>query len=126
MLKGVDQKQACMAIRNRRSNQVLGQHIRIADTWFKRLVGLLSTPKLKQGHGLWIKPGGSIHTIGMRYGIDVVFVDQALKVIKVATHVAPFRMCFAGWGTRSVIELPAGTVDGDELRIGDQLEITPS
>ena len=69
--------------------------------------GLLWRPALAPGQGLLIAPCNSVHTIGMRYAIDVVFLDREGRVLKVCPALKPLRMAMAR-GARQVIELAAG------------------
>jgi uncharacterized protein len=80
-------------------------HVRVARTFADRLVGLLGQSSLRDGEGVLFMPGGSIHTLGMRFTIDVVFLDATLKVLKVAAGVRPWRFAWAPGGTRYVLEL---------------------
>jgi uncharacterized membrane protein (UPF0127 family) len=56
-----------------------------------------------------LSPGGSVHTFGMRYRIDVAFLDRQLKILRVTQQLCPWRICRAPARTRHVLELPAGT-----------------
>lgn len=86
-------------------------------------LGLIVRPPLNEGEALWLDPCGSIHTFGMRYAIDVLFLDAELRVLRVAKNVRPWRMRLAPGRTRSVIELRAGAAArvevGDRLSVGD-------
>jgi uncharacterized protein len=95
--------------------------IKAAHSWWTRLVGLLGTGSLADGHGLWLQPCGSIHTIGMRYKIDVVFLDKKNVIRKLAKRVSPFRFCLAPKATFSVVEFSAGAIERLGLQIDDQL-----
>ncbi len=77
------------------------------DGVLERMRGLLWRPKLAQGQGLLIAPCNSVHTIGMRYAIDVVFLNREGRVLKVFPAVKPLRFA-AARGARQVIELAAG------------------
>jgi uncharacterized membrane protein (UPF0127 family) len=92
-----------------------------AESAFDRMRGLLGRPPLKQGEALLIDPCSSVHTIGMGYTLDVVFVDAGEKIVKLCRRVAPLRMAFA-FGARATLELPAGEIDRLELAVGDRLE----
>lgn len=81
---------------------------RVASTFCSRLVGLLAQRSLAPAEGLLLLPGGSIHTLGMRFAIDVVFVDARLVVLKVAPAVRPWRHVSAPRGTWGALELRAG------------------
>lgn len=101
--------------------QVLGDNIKVAATFFTRLVGLLTTASLAAGTGLMIKPCNSVHTLGMRYPIDVIFVDDYDRVIKVVAGLKPSRLATQR-GAGYVIELPIGTIVATCTQKGDQLK----
>ncbi|MET0660001.1 MAG: DUF192 domain-containing protein [Steroidobacteraceae bacterium] len=91
---------------------------RVASTFATRLIGLLNRKSLHREEGLLISPGGSIHTIGMRFAIDAVFLDDQLQVLKVASHIRPWRSVLAPRHTRHVLELRAGRIGELRLRVG--------
>lgn len=92
--------------------------------WLERGLGLLVGPPLGADEALWIDPCGSIHTWGMGYTIDVVFLDDGRNVLHVARGVRPWRVVPAPRGTRSVIELRSGR--GVRVTPGDCVEVRPS
>lgn len=92
----------------------------VAESWLQRLVGLIGRRTLGQDDALLLAPCGSIHTMWMRFSIDVVFLDQGLNVLKTRENVKPFRFCVAPKGTHMVLELAAGNVK----RTGIHLEQT--
>ncbi len=79
---------------------------RTASAW-ERMRGLLGSPPLADDEALWIEPCPSVHTLGMRYAIDVVFLDREDRVCKVVAGLRPFRFA-ACRGARSTLELGAG------------------
>jgi uncharacterized protein len=89
---------------NRTRGTVVGDRVRTARTFLSRLVGLLGTAAIADGEGLWIVPCRSVHTLGMRYPIDVAFLDArgALELrsgILAATGTVPGdRFEFEGGG----------------------------
>jgi len=95
----------------------------VAENPLTRSVGLLGRKGLAAGRGLWIKPCSSIHTLFMRFTIDVLYLDRENKMVKVRRRMRPFRMSMGGKGAHSVIELAAGALDGFDLAPGDQVEI---
>ncbi|SMC71859.1 DUF192 domain-containing protein [Sporomusa malonica] len=107
---------------NTTRQQRLGDNIKVAANFFSRLVGLLATPRLQAGAGLLIKPCNSVHTFGMRYPIDVVFVDSSHTVVKVVSGLKPCRLA-AVRGAAYVIELPEGMASATFTQKGDKLEI---
>jgi len=103
---------------------VLGQRIRVAETSLSRLVGLLGKRGLDSGTGLLIIPSQAIHTVAMRFAIDVVFVDRNWRVIHLRPAMVPFRMTGLHWKARCVLELPSGVIAQTSTVVGDQLSIT--
>jgi uncharacterized membrane protein (UPF0127 family) len=101
---------------------VPGWDIRIASTWRTRALGLLLLPPLATQQGLWISPCASVHTVGMRCVIDVVFVDRHHRVVKLAPHIRPFWGA-VGWGAHSTLELHRGAIEALALRVGEELTV---
>jgi uncharacterized membrane protein (UPF0127 family) len=104
---------------------ILATRIKVAATSLERRQGLLKSERLQSGDGLWIAPCEAIHTIGMRWPIDVVFLDGGYRIRKIARELAPWRMavCFTG---SSVLELPVGILDDTDTQIGDFLVFSVS
>lgn len=112
-----------MIIKNITHNKLLASDAHMADTFFARLKGLLGTRLLLEGSGLIICPCSSIHTFGMKYAIDVLFVNQLDRVVKIesALTVGKFSVC----GSSSyVIELPAGIIASTATTVGDIIVIS--
>jgi uncharacterized membrane protein (UPF0127 family) len=109
-------------VRNQTRNTLLADTAEMADSSAKRRTGLLKHERLAPGEGLWIIPCESVHTFFMKFPIDLVYLDKALKVRKVRAAVPAWRMSMC-LSAHSVLELPAGkaaetgTVAGDELSI---------
>ena len=113
-------------VTNTTRGTTVGDNIELADTSLKRMFGLLGRRGLDAGGGLWIKPSSGVHTIGMSFGIDVVGLDQDLKVIKLWRCLRPFRVTSVSLKLRSVLELPCGTIAQASLQVGDQIQIVPA
>lgn len=94
----------------------IARRVRMARTFRQRLRGLLGTGSLAPEEGLMLSPGGSVHTFGMRYRIDVAFLDRQLKILRLTTQVSPWRICRAPARTRYVLELLAGTAQQLQLQ----------
>ena len=110
-----------LRVRNQSKNTLLADRAGIADTSRKRKVGLLKHTRLEPGEGLWITPCEAVHTIGMKFPIDVLFLDRKRRVLKVRKDMPRWRMSACLWG-HSVLELPSGTAAATETAVGDQLE----
>jgi hypothetical protein len=108
---------------NTTRSSCLGEQIGIADTSLRRMVGLLGRHSLEPGCGLFIVPSQAIHTVGMAFPIDVIFVDRKHCVVGVRESVRPFRFTRVFWKALGVIELPPGTIMESRTQVGDQLKI---
>jgi len=109
-----------MLIKNLTRTAVLGTSVDVADTSAKRRTGLLKHHTLAAGEGLWIVPCEGVHTFGMKFPIDILFLSKTHRVLKIRTSV-PKRRASLCLRAHSVIELPAGTVDATGTQKGDQL-----
>jgi uncharacterized membrane protein (UPF0127 family) len=96
----------------------------VAGTAVARARGLLGRRELPSGEGLLLWPASSIHTLFMRFPIDVVFLDRNLAVRKVGPGVRPWRVAF-GLGSHAVFELAAGECEQRGIARGDRLTLGP-
>lgn len=87
------------------------------------MVGLLTRKRLDPDEGLWLVPCVMIHTVGMRFPIDAVFLDRSLRVVGVTEHLAPHRLGRPFAGTFSVLEIAAGRARELEIEVGDRLDL---
>ena len=92
-----------------------------ASRFLSRLVGLSFRSGLAPDQALWIKPCYAIHSFGMRFRFDAVFLDSELRVLGILNDVRPWRICPSFKGTKSVLELAAGSARFYSLKPGDQL-----
>lgn len=102
---------------------VLASSVEVADHGSKRGKGLLGRDSLAAGEAMWIVPCEAVHTFGMRFPIDLVYIDRKKRVKKVRSAVPPWRMS-ACLSAHSVIELPSGTVRETRTEPGDTLEFS--
>jgi uncharacterized protein len=114
-----------LEISNRTRQSVLATRALVADREATRRKGLLGRDGLDSGEALWIVPCEAVHTFGMKFPIDLVYIDRKQRVRKVRSAVPPWRMsiCFTA---HSVIELAAGTVLATRTAAGDALEFSPA
>jgi uncharacterized membrane protein (UPF0127 family) len=111
-------------VRNVTRATSIGDAVETADTSGQRRTGLLKHSKLEDGAGLWIIPCEAVHTLFMKFAIDLIYIDRKRRVRSAVRRVAPWRfsMCLLA---HSVLELPQGTIDRTNTRKGDQLELEP-
>jgi uncharacterized protein len=111
----------CVFNRNRES--FLGLRVAPADTLTMRLRGLLGKLKLKPDDGLWLAPSCGIHTIGMLFSIDLIYLDAGNRVIHLVEHLGPFRISPIRVRCASILELKSRTIFSSNTQIGDELLI---
>jgi len=100
----------------------IADRIEVADRGERRRKGLLGRSGLEAGEGLWIVPCEAVHTFGMQFPIDLVYLDRKSHVVKTRSHVRPGRLS-ACLSAHSVVELPSGTVRCTMTNPGDKLEL---
>ena len=120
----MSQQSRIVRVENVTSGTVVGDRIRVASSMGDRTVGLLRTPQLAPGEGLWIERSPSIHMFFMRYAIDAIFVADDGRVTKVVSDLKPWRVVWWARGARDCLELPAGTAEATRTRAGDILKTT--
>ncbi len=105
--------------------RVLGDRIGVADRWWLRLRGLLGQPDLPEGAGLLLEPCQAIHMLGMRFPLDVAFLDSSGAVVAAYHALAPGGR--TGWhrAATTALELPAGTLQASGTGVGDVIVCTP-
>ena len=112
-----------MKVTNLRNGKELSNNVIVADSLLKRMKGLLGKSEMSVGEALLIKPCMSIHTFGMRFPIDVVFLNKRSKVIALIKNLQPNRITRLYLKATSVLELPAGVLEAKDTKVGDEIEI---
>lgn len=95
----------------------------VADSFFRRLRGLLWTKPLGPSEGLLIVPCNSVHTIGMEYAIDVVFLSPDFQILHIATYCQPSKF-FRHKHAKYTLELLAGQASVHDFKVGSQLRLS--
>tara|TARA_B100001250_G_C19808102_1_gene794390 strand:- start:1866 stop:2231 length:366 start_codon:yes stop_codon:yes gene_type:complete len=80
----------------------------------ERMRGLLFRKPLKENEGLIIQKCSAIHTIGMQYPIDVIFLSDDFTVRKIFMNVKPYRFCIS-FGSSMVLETISGVVKKNKI-----------
>ena len=94
-----------------------------ADTFFKRLIGLIGRKKIDSATGLLIAPCISIHMLFMRFSIDAIFIGKDFRIKKIVRNLKTwtgFAVCLNDWG---VIEMEAGAADRLKLEVNQHLKV---
>jgi uncharacterized protein len=123
-----------MANRTRALNQTRGTVLceRLEDAGGLRgqSRGLLGRDGLEPGAGMRFENGRFtpmmwMHMFFMRFAIDIVFLDQSGKVLKVNRNLKPWRVSSMVFGARTALELPAGAASASATERGDQIQFEP-
>lgn len=114
---------------NQTKQTVVATRMELARTARARRVGLLKYKRLEPGHALGIRarksiPFIAIHTFGMKFPIDVLFLDKNNHIIRTGT-IHPNRIAWA-FGARMVLETSAGTIDQSRTHEGDAIKFQES
>jgi uncharacterized membrane protein (UPF0127 family)/Flp pilus assembly protein TadG len=114
-----------VALMNERTQQPIAARVEIAATRSSRRRGLLGRDHLDEASAMLIAPCAAVHTAGMRFPIDVVFVDRQGYAVKVVSNLRPWRIALAAGG-RAVIEMAAGSLRSGQVMLGDRLYLAPA
>lgn len=107
------------AVRNRTTGELVATRVDVARNPWSRTVGLLGRASLAPDEGLWIDGCSAIHTLGMRATLDVIFLDAAGAVVRIASGIAPNRPVVRCAHARTVLEL--GAAAARAIALGDRL-----
>lgn len=113
---------------NRTRNAYLATRLSMAATHWSRLRGLMGkdAASFPSGDGLWIIPSRGVHTLAMRFPIDVLYLDSDKHVVHVEENLKPWRVAKVSLQTASVLELPGNTLKSSGTVVGDEIEIALS
>jgi uncharacterized membrane protein (UPF0127 family) len=95
--------------------------VEVAGSIRQRLRGWLGRMQAPRERGLWLVPCDAVHTMAMRFPVDLVFVDGGGRILRIHAAVPPWRVRIC-LGAHSVIELAAGQAASLGLAVGDCLE----
>jgi uncharacterized protein len=108
---------------NETRESFLSLRVTAADTHWARLKGLVGRVHLKADEGIWVIPSKGIHTVGVLFPIDLVYLDAQHRVIHVLECFGTFLIRPLRLNCASVLELPTRTLYSSQTRVGDQLRI---
>ncbi len=112
-----------MICRNLTKGNVVASELVVADTWEKRRKGFLGRTSILPGEGMLLTPCFAIHMVGMKFALDVVFLDRDLRVVGIDKHVKPGTLNSSCRKAHSTLELPPGTVAAKRIEKGDVLQV---
>ena len=97
--------------------------VTVADTTFTRLKGLIGRLRLRSSDGLWVVPSSGVHTFGVLFPLDLIYLDANCQVIHLVEYLRGFRLAALKIHASSVLELPPHTIYSSQTQAGDQLVI---
>jgi uncharacterized protein len=115
------QRRYCVFNKTRES--FLSLNIAPADTHFARLRGLMGRLRLKSDEGVWVIPSQGVHTIGVLFAIDLIYLDANYKVMHLIENFGTFRIGPVRTSCCSVLEVPPRTIYSSQTQVGDELLI---
>lgn len=122
----IGNKPLVIRIKHGSTGRCLTDRVELANTFFKRLRGLMFRRSLAPNQALWLRPCNGVHTFWMFFAIDVIFLDRELRIVKLVENMRPFRVTKPHLGARSVLEMAAHSISFAGLKVGDTLEVERS
>ncbi len=113
-----------LCIANTTRNQTLAQKAELANNPLQRLVGLLGKSMLSDDAGLVIMPCSGIHTLGMRFAIDALYIDYDNRVLRTVSKMSPWKVAPVDARASYIIELAAGVIEKTGTQIGDKVTVS--
>lgn len=111
-----------VTVTNATRGSTLGTRVGIADRWWSRARGLLGRGELAEGEGLFLAPCRAVHMWGMRFALDVVFVDERGSVVALYHGLRPGGRSRWHGEAHAAVELPPGTLETTGTVEGDALD----
>lgn len=100
---------------------IISEEVTVADRFMTRLKGWLGKKSLKANEVLLIVPCSSVHTFGMKFKIDVIFLDDHHFIIHMIESMKPNRISSTVFKAKKVLELPEGQISRSKLRLLDHI-----
>ena len=116
-------KRKAYCVYNQTRECFLSLNVTAADTIFSRLRGLIGRLKLRSDEGIWVVPSRGIHTLGLLFPLDLIYLDEHYRVIHLVEYFPSFRIAPLKTQAESVLELPTHTIYSSQTQPGDELVI---
>lgn len=102
-------------------SKTIAGHTKVAKGFLERFRGLIGSAPLQEGEALWIPHCQGIHTFGMAYPIDAVYLNANMKIVRGVEKMRPYSFGPISFQTASVLELSAGSIRKLKIKTGDFL-----
>jgi uncharacterized membrane protein (UPF0127 family) len=106
-----------------KNGRVIIPHLEVAANLWTQTVGLMGRNAIVPDGGLFIPHCNAIHTAFVRFPIDVIFLDEEMKVVRLVPELRPWKIVGFVRGAKSVVELPAGTLRQKQIVVGQQFAL---
>ena len=111
---------------NKTRARILVPDLDIADSFLSRLCGLLGKRELPEDSGLLLDHCHQVHMFFMRFAIDLIFLSEAKQVVHLERQLRPWRVSSYIPEAKTIIEIPAGSLEHLSIQLGDVLEVRSS
>jgi len=112
-----------MKLKNKSMDNIIAGNLMVADSFLKRLKGLMFTKEFSSDSALYIYPCNAIHTFFMNYNIDVLYLDKNNMVVGVDEDLKPGRIGKYVKNAVAVVEFTSGEIKKNQIQIGHALEL---
>lgn len=111
-----------MILMNKENEKIIVENVMIADSFFKRLKGLMFSRELLPQSALYIYPCSAIHTFFMNYNIDVLYLDINNIILAIDEDMKPGKVGKHIKNAVAVVELPSGKAKEKCITVGQALK----
>lgn len=107
----------------KKNSQVITDNAKRADNFFTRFRGLMFVKEIEENYALHITPCNQIHMLNMRFPLDIIYLSENGRVVKIDENVQPGKICKTVKNAKSVIEMKAFAASKLGINQGDVLEL---
>ena len=115
-----------MSVRNRTRGTLIAKHLLTLNSNRYRTLRFLNSCGIPRNCALWISPCQAIYTVGMKGLVDIAFLNQHGRVVKMFRNLPPDCVANASRRAVSAVELSPNALNESNTGIGDTLELDPS
>ena len=108
---------------NKSKKTIITENLIVADGFWSRMRGLMWKRDMPEDEGLLLVPCNSVHSMFMRFPIDVLFLDKEFNIVKILDYLKPWRCSPYVRGAFQAVELKAGEAKKKDIEIGDNLSL---
>ena len=108
---------------NKTRESFISLNVTLADTHFTRFRGLLGKLRLRSDEGIWVVPSYGVHTIGVPFAVDLIYLDANYRVIHLIESFGSFRVGPVRLNCLSVLEVGTRAIYSSQTQVGDELLI---